>query len=360
MALKHLLLKNPRLRGWEYGMLRALEEEIIRQTGAETMQVPEYGMQTVLNRSGHGMRFDGARSLLPKKSLKVEADVLWYVLMGPENYELDLFKDWNITAGHRVVYIFDTLQPQFPIIKKLFANDLFNIKITSFHDAVPDLEKLTATEWHAVEQAVPDDLFKPVNADEKVIDFSSYGRRFPTFHDSLLEFCSSNNLYYDYTTHSGRHPAAPEEELYKQYAWHLSHSKFTVSWPVELTSPARAGKLHPITCRWFEAAFAGTVIIGKKPGNELFDRLLHKDLVVPIDLSLNRAGILKRLEDILDKKDELLKKSFEISNANKNLWTWSERVGRMLEFVMQGQSSGFARNAPLSWQTRLLREAGKK
>ena len=88
MALKHVLLKNARLKGWEYGMLRALEEEIVHQTGATVVEVPDYGLHPLTSRVGHSMRWDPARKLLPKKSFPVEADVLWYILMGPENYEL--------------------------------------------------------------------------------------------------------------------------------------------------------------------------------------------------------------------------------------------------------------------------------
>ncbi len=162
MALKHVLLVNPRLKGWEYGMLRALEAEIVKQTGAAVIEVPFYGLHTVTSRAGHGMRWDPVRSLLPKKSFRVEADVIWYILMGPENFELDLFKDWDINAKYRIAYIYDTLEPQFGLVQKLFSDDRFNIKVTSFHDAVPYLEALTKKKWHAIEQAIPEALFSKV------------------------------------------------------------------------------------------------------------------------------------------------------------------------------------------------------
>ena len=329
MALKHVLLRNPRLKGWEYGMLRALEEEIILQTGALVLEVPDYGMPAVLDRAGHGMRWDTARKLLPKKTLKVEADVIWYILMGPENYELDLFRDWNQTAKIRIVYLFDTLEPQFNLTQQLFSGDDFNIRITSFNDAVPHLEALTAQKWHVIEQAVPANLFVAVPLKEKVIDFSSYGRKFPVFHDALLEFCRTNGLYYDYTMHDVKHPTAPEDELYRQYAWHLTHSKFTVSWPVELTNPSRAGRLHPITCRWFEAAASSTVIIGRKPGNVTFDEVLAPGLVVEIDPFEERWLILQKLDKIYGNYEELSERLNQVRSKNINRWTWADKVNRM-------------------------------
>lgn len=333
MALKHVLVKNPRLKGWEYGMLRALEKEIVEQTQATVAEVPWYGMDAVTKRVGHGMRWQPARRLLPKKSFEPEGDVLWYILMGPENNELDLFKAWYHKAKYRIVYLYDTLEPQFTLIKHLFSNDLFNIRITSFNDAVPYLEQLTGNKWHVVEQAVPASLFTYVPPQNKLIDFSSYGRRFPDFHNALLEFCRSNRLYYDYTTHDARHPTAPEEELYRQYAWHLSHSKFTVSWPVELTNPRRAGRLHPITCRWFEAASAGTVVIGKQPDNPLFNQMLDEKLVTAIDPFGNKGSIWKKLDQIYADKEALLHQAHAIQQANAHRWTWKNRVSKMLELL---------------------------
>ncbi|MEO5999941.1 MAG: hypothetical protein ABIN89_24090 [Chitinophagaceae bacterium] len=336
MALKHVLLKNPRLQGWQYGMLRALEDEIVSQTGATVIDVPEYGLQPVLKRMGHQMRWDAARTLFPKKSFLVDADVIWYILMGAENYELDLFKDWFKQAKQRIVYLFDTLEVQFDLTQKLFSDDMFNIRITSFEDAVQHLQTITGKKWYAIEQAVPASLFHTVPEQEKLIDFSSYGRRYPAFHSALLEFCRSNNLFYDYTTHDGNHPAAPAEELYCQYAWHLRHSIFTISWPVEMTHPKRAGRLKPITCRWFEAGSAGTIIVGRQPGNEFFNSLLYPGLVIEINPFAEKRLLWKQMEKIYSERSGLLENARRIAELNKDRWTWVERVNRMLTLVTNG------------------------
>ena len=314
-------------------MLRALEAEILLQTGASVIEVPDYGMHNLTNRVGHGMRWSPARRLLPKKPFPVEADVIWYILMGPENYELDLFKDWDGTAKYRFVYIFDTLEPQFKLVKELFSGNSFNIRITSFQDAVPYLEQLTDKKWHSIEQAVPASLFTPVAIERKVIDFSSYGRKFPAFHDALLQFCNSNMLCYDYTTHDVKHPTAPEAELYRQYAWHLRHSIFTISWPVELTNPKRAGRLHPITCRWFEAAACSTVIIGRSPGNIMFTKLLHPNLVVNIDPEGTRESMFKFLDNVWKNRNSYQENAYAICEELGEKITWKNRVIRMINLI---------------------------
>jgi hypothetical protein len=330
--VKHVVLRNPFLKGWEYGMLRELENAIIQHTHAEVIQLPDYGKEKLLEKTQHGMRLSAFRKFIPKKELKIEADVVWCILMGPENMTLDLFKGWK-KIKHRIVYLFDTLPAQYPLIKSLFSSDDFNIKITSFNDAKTDLEKLTSKKWHVIEQAATEELFRTVPFENKIIHFSSYGRRWPALHETLLEFCHAKNLYYDFTTHDGRHPAVEPELLYRQYAWHLNHSLFTFSWPVELTNPSRAGHLHPITCRWFEAACSGTVAIGKKPANEKFDEYLFSEAVIEMDPSEKKDAILVRLEKIWDMRRQLHDQANELQQKHYPKLVWQNRIRRMLNLI---------------------------
>ena len=330
--MKHVLLRNSRLKGWEYGVLRALEAAIIQQTDAEVIEVPDYGAEPILKRAIHGMRMEAVRSFLPKKKLQIEADVLWHILMCPENYELDLYTGWE-HVPNRIVYIFDTLVPHFTIIKNLFSGNVFTVCITSFQDAVDHLTKLTRNRWHAIEQAVPGDTFYLIEQKEKLIHFSSYGRRHPRFHTCLLEFCMQNGLYYDYSTHNAPNVWIHEDELYRQYAWHLQHSIFTVSWPVEVTNAQRAGYFNPVTCRWFEAAACGTVILGQPPANALFDELLHPELVVKIDPDAKKEEVFKRLDELWKNKETYKQNAFVIGKELGEKLTWNNRVGRMLNLI---------------------------
>ena len=332
--MKHVLIRNPFLKGWEYGMLRALENAIVHQTKAEVIELPDYGKEKLLEKTQHGMRLSSLRKLIPKKQLHIDADVVWCILMGPENMTLDLFKGWK-KIKHRIVYLFDTLPPQYPLIKSLFSSDDFNIKITSFNDAKADLEKLTSRKWQLVEQAATEGLFHPVPFENKIIHFSSYGRRLPALHEALLEFCLRNNLYYDFTTHDGKHPAAVPEQLYRQYAWHLNHSLFTFSWPVELTNPTRAGHLHPITCRWFEAACSGTAMIGKKPDNEKFDDCLFPGAVIEMDSSEKKEGMMNKLEKIWAMRRQLYDQANELQKIHFSKLVWKDRIQRILELIAE-------------------------
>ena len=147
----------------------------------------------------------------------------------------------------------------------------------------------------------------------------------------MIEFCAVNNLYYDFTTHDGRHPIADSSELYKQYAWHLAHSLFTFSWPVELTSPHRAGHLKPVTCRWFEAAAAGTIIVGQPPNNAAFNKYFGGDIVVKLDFNSTKKDYLRSLDSLMNKCEQYYNRANQFSEQLKFDISWNERVKRITE-----------------------------
>lgn len=331
--MKHVLLYQDWLEGWQYGTHRALEEEIIKQTNAEIITVPENSFEKRNRRMEHGRRFQSFRKMLPKKELKVEADVAWHILMAPGDYNLDLFKNWYKDVKYRVVYVFDTLQTIEKALINAFSDDTFNIRITSFNDAVPYMEKITGKKWYSIDQAAPAGLFECLDAKERNIPFLSYGRRLPSFHEALLEFTEANKLYYEFSTYNGTVNNKFDPYMYRHYAWHLSHSVFNVCWPVEITDKRRAGTLHPITCRWFEAASAGCCILGGKPANEHFDECLHPDMVIDIDPFADKKRIFKSLDKLWLNKEAYLQNAQAIWKENHYRWTWDNRVEKMLNLI---------------------------
>ncbi len=332
--MKHILIKDRLLEGKEYGTLRSFEEAVIQETGAVIVEIPDHQVsQDYLKHFAHGMNRARYRKFFPKKEYTIEADTAWCILMGPENYRLDLFKGWSEKCKTKILYLFDTLPSQYPLIKKLFSNNDWDILITSFNDAVEDLQKLTGRKWHTLEQATDISFFKPVPLPERTIHFSSYGRRLPLFHEAVKDFCAQNDLYYDYTTSVAWEKDSDRRDLYKQYAWHLNHSIFTFSWPVELTHPQRAGHLHPITCRWFEAAAAGTVMVGQAPANEIFNSVLFPDAVRAMQMAADKTIIFKQLQMLWDKKEIYHQHAADMQQRFNHQWSWNERVRRILSWL---------------------------
>jgi hypothetical protein len=333
--LKHILIRDRQLNGWEYGMLRSFESTIRSATGASIVDIPDYEFASrYLHHFAQGTNKAAFRKYLPRQRFSGDpADVAWYILMGPENYRLDLFTGWERNYKTKILYLFDTLPAQYPLIKKLCSDGTWDILITSFNDAVQDLQTLTGRRWHCVPQAADLSVFPQVAFEERVIHFSAYGRRYPALHETLKEFCAYNKLYYDYTTHDGQHPVVDAEELYKQYGWHLSHSLFTFSWPVELTNPARAGHLRPITCRWFEAAAAGTIVIGQRPGNVSFDSLFPAETIISLDPNAGRNILFSQLENIFNDRIHLFRSREKSREDHIEKWIWPDRVKNILALI---------------------------
>lgn len=332
--MKHVLLRNQWVSGWEYGVLRAFENTIVKITGAEIINYPERHISPLLiTHMGHGMSKGEYRHFLPKAKFAPEADVLWVILMGPENFELDLYKGWQNSAKKKVLYLCDTLPKQMNTIKRLFSNNVFDVCITAFEDAIPELERITNRKWHCVMQGAPPELFVPAPFEERLIHFSSYGRRFPAFHTALLEYCDRNNLYYDYSTQAKLPATADVSAIYKLYAWHITHSLFNVSWPLELTNPQNAGYLRPITTRWFESGLSACINIGKGPDNPKFYKELTPDIVEEINPFESVKNIHKQLDILWNKREELFKRSMERRDANKERWDWNNRVNAMLNLL---------------------------
>lgn len=327
--MRHTVVTDESLRGFQYSVLRALEAALVDNLHAETIALPTLRVPAnLLRHCGLGMKRSQFRRYLPKERIRLDGDVVWCVLMGPEDYRLDLYRAWKGKNQLKVMYLFDTLPHQFATIRRIV--DDWDVLITSFVDAVPTLEETTGRKWYAVEQGVPDHLFTFPAADGRSIAFSCYGRRVEPLHKRVLQFCADSGLYYDYTTSDGRHASASLQEIYRQYAWHLSQSYFTFCWPVELTTPGRAQHLSPITCRWFEAAAAGTPIVGKAPKNPRFMQLFGRDAVVTLDVA---DDVSDQLHDLWSNREEHLDRAARLRERVAGEITWDRRVSEMWSFA---------------------------
>src|SRR5262245_27953129 len=103
MPLRHVLLSNTTGHGFQYGMLRDFEDEIVRITGASRIEMPVWRAPAGLRaRLAHGTRGAPIRRIVPRQpGFEVEADVLWAILMGPESSSLDLMRAWDGKVGYR-------------------------------------------------------------------------------------------------------------------------------------------------------------------------------------------------------------------------------------------------------------------
>jgi hypothetical protein len=313
-------------------MVRDFEDEIVRRTGASLVETPSRALPGFISRRvAHGTRYSAVRQWVPRGQFELAADVLWVPLMGPEDFELDLFAGWDRRVGVKILYFFDTFEAQLPAIRRVLAATSWDFVSTAFTDAKPFLEARTQRPWHIIPQGVRLERFRPAPTEERVIDFSAYGRRLQPVHEAVRRFCAASKKYYDYTTSAQVQAPLDAREHYAQYAWHLSHSVFTFCWPVETTRPGRATSFSPITCRWFEAAASGTVVIGQPPRDPEFCALFGDDAVVEIDPEEDVSSSCTRL---WQNRAALLAGAAERRAARARAWSWASRI------VEIGQAAG--------------------
>lgn len=325
--MKQVLVTNPRVRGFAYGTLHDFEDEIARQTGALAVAPPDRGRAGWLERrAGHGMRLAGLRPLLRRSGFGVSADVAWAVLMSPEDWELDLWRGWDRGIGYRILYLYDTFESQLPAIRRVLGAARWDLAITSFAGATGWLERETGRKWHAVPQGVCERRFGTEPAERRVTGFCAYGRRLAGVHASLREFSEEAGCGYAYTVASGLLAGVDSREAYGQYARDLRHAWFNVCWPVEVTNPGRARTFSPITCRWFEAAASGNVVVGRAPRDEGFREMFGADFVVEVDPAIGRNELAGVWRELWGERERHLTAAQERREERMGQWTWARRV----------------------------------
>ncbi|MBV8902125.1 MAG: glycosyltransferase family 1 protein [Acidobacteriia bacterium] len=314
-------------------MLHDFQDEIARLTGASLVEIPQYAQSGLARKFSPATRYAGLRRFLRRRDLAVEADVLWVVLMGPEEWVLDLYKDWDRRVGFKILYLFDTMERQVPLIRRLLDGCKWDCAITSFSGAAHYLENQTQRKWECVPQGVKLSRFHPFDEAVRPIGFCSYGRRLSQVHESLKKFCRAAGCYYDYTTAAGLRADTKPQDHYDVYAWHLRHSIFNVSWPVELTNPGRVESFSPITCRWFEAAASGNVVIGKAPRDPGFTELFGPDAVIEIDAGLSSDDLEAVWRELWEARARHLEAAGRRYRTYSSNWSWKRRVEDILKLA---------------------------
>jgi hypothetical protein len=100
-----------------------------------------------------------------------------------------------------------------------------------------------------------------------------------------------------------------------------------------LTNPARAAHLHPVTCRWFEAAASGTAILGRQPYNDAFNLYIGDNMVTNLNPVLDPKSLYDKLEEIWSDRVNKLKVASLASVENSDRWSWNERVKRIISLL---------------------------
>src|SRR5262249_18061499 len=148
---------------------------------------------------------------------------------------------------------------------------------------------------------------------EPHIAFSAYGRRQPRVHDAVRSLVRELGGHYDYTTTSQSLAAGTNpQDHYDIYAWHLRNSWFPFGWSVETTDSAKEHRFSPVTCRWFEAAACGTVILGDAPRDPIFPFLFGDRLIQRLNPAAGAGELRSTLMDLWERRRALREEALQL------------------------------------------------
>ncbi len=299
------------------------EDCIVKATGAELISVPPPKRDFA---SKVKRRFD-----LEGIHLKNSYELLFCISMDLVNSPLRRVMNWRERCNYCILYAYDA----FPRIINQYESLLQHSSIQnvdliciSFSEVIPHFQMLLKPPVFWIPQGVNPHRFYYVPDIQRGISIYAFGRQPKQLLNQVREYCLERNLLMLYSYGSADYPTQDWQEAYSLHAQQLLHTEVSLNWSVDFTSPERAGGISPTTCRWFEAAATGCLVIGQQPTEPEFQSLFPISGFIE---NVNDTG--KNITDLVEK----ILKDKETNNLRSTLahytrhhHTWYHRLTHML------------------------------
>jgi hypothetical protein len=283
------------------------------------------------------------------------------------NFPTDLLyvnalKGWRKKCKTAVCWIDEIFVSTLGDVK--YFNDIisqFDYVIVSCQQAVNVIERLVRGECRYVLPGIDAEEFCPIPGLPRFIDVLSIGRRSERMHQELVSAAQADKIFYFHDTISyrgckyGLITAEPKQHrgLLARLA---KRSKYFVVNPGKFDEPKTVGQEEVIGPRFFEGAASGTVMIGRKPNNAVFDELFFWPDAV-IDIPHESEQVMEILNDLnaQPKRLEKIRKN-NMTNSLLN-HDWLYRWEQVLELAgLDPMPEFFARRRALESRVRVLKE----
>jgi len=150
-------------------------------------------------------------------------------------------------------------------------------------------------------------LFSPYpNPPERVVDVYSIGRRSEVTHQRLLRMVQESDLFYLHDSIGG-HLAINSKEHRTLFANIAKRSRYFLVNPGKMDLPDVRGNQIEVSNRYFEGAASGTIMIGERPTNEVFEKLFDwPEAVIQLPYDSGRIDrIIKDLDGDPTRQDSI-------------------------------------------------------
>lgn len=151
--------------------------------------------------------------------------------------------------------------------------DKFDLILLYYSQSIEPLTRRTGLKCMYLPPGVDTIRFCPYpNAPKRVVDVYSIGRRSEITHRALLKMAAEDGVFYIYDSISADQvlDATEHRTLFANVA---KRSRYFMVNPGLIDRPDIRGDQIEIGNRYFEAAAAGSIMLGERPDNSEFDRL---------------------------------------------------------------------------------------
>lgn len=299
------------------------EDCIVRATGAELISVPPPKRDFV---GKVKRKFD-----LEGIYLKDSYELLFCISMDLINSPLRRVLNWRERCDRCILYAYDAFPGIINQYKHLLQHSSVqkvDLICISFSEAIPYFKSILQPSTYWVPQGVNPHRFYYVPNLERGISVYAFGRQPSQLLNQVKRYCLDRNLLMLYSYGSADLLAQDWQEVYSLHAQQLLHTKISLNWSVESTSPERAGGISPTTCRWFETAATGCLVVGQQPTEPEFQSLFP---ILGFIENINDTSkdITDLVEKVLkDKETDKLRST--LAHYTRHHHTWYHRLADML------------------------------
>ena len=306
-----------------YGVVMEFEDAMRERADADLIDVHAYSRRRRLHGALRG-QFALPKVVPPREQYDLcflaAMDGTWISSLG----SIDRLRE---RCRRIVVYVFDAWLADVRWLRRYRREwRLCDTIYVSFPWAVDAYARELGRDVEYLPQAARAERFHPERA-ARPIDVLSVGRRFQGAHALLLDLAARRDLFYFYQE-AVRPQAIDLRESQLLLARLCQSAKAQVSWPVELTNPARRSEGSAITARWFEAAACASIVFGREPADEEFRRLFpYDDFVLELDPE-DEHGFERRVLEALEAYDR--EPRLELAEHVRTHHSWERRCETIL------------------------------
>lgn len=244
----------------------------------------------------------------------------------------------------------------------------FDVVLLYYSQSVKPLSERIGRRCVFLPPGVDSILFCPYpDPPKRVIDVCSMGRRSQITHQRLLGMVEESGLFYLHDSFAGDQ-AINSKEHRALFANVAKRSRYFIVNPGRIDEPEKRGNQIEVGNRYFEGAASGTIMIGERPKNEVFEQLFNwPDAVTQLPYnSPDIDMVIKDLDGDPERQDRIRRVSVAQALTRHDwVYRWEailktvglepmqgalerkERLRKLAELVSQNRSST-ERNAELA------------